>query len=229
MFIPIEKCRAHYRPQEKIFRFTMESVVFDLLLPFPVMRSVPHPTSPDPIKVKLSGSFSHSPFRSPNSAHGQDTSSPLKLQTRRYVRWHRFSCRESASECHRGKHGETSQKQTPCLQSMFLLPNSEKKVSNVARQPLRAQCQRYMRHLLSETPPDRCDSGQPRCSHCEIRGLVCDYSWEQKPRGPAGDPLSPRSARRVSVLFVENTNKMQEHGILTELSGGRWWLQSPNN
>ncbi|KXS09266.1 hypothetical protein M427DRAFT_240459 [Gonapodya prolifera JEL478] len=46
------------------------------------------------------------------------------------------------------------------------------------------------------TSTHRCDSRHPRCSYCELRDLVCDYSWEQKPRGPQADPTSARSARR---------------------------------
>ncbi|KXS19378.1 hypothetical protein M427DRAFT_52816 [Gonapodya prolifera JEL478] len=50
--------------------------------------------------------------------------------------------------------------------------------------------------LACRTAKRKCDTLQPRCTHCEQRDLVCDYSWKQRPRGPPANPLSGRSARR---------------------------------
>ncbi|KXS15810.1 hypothetical protein M427DRAFT_56382 [Gonapodya prolifera JEL478] len=50
--------------------------------------------------------------------------------------------------------------------------------------------------LACRTAKTKCDSGQPRCSLCEVRDVVCDYSWQQKRRGPQVDPLSSRTERK---------------------------------
>ncbi|KXS15808.1 hypothetical protein M427DRAFT_308952 [Gonapodya prolifera JEL478] len=50
--------------------------------------------------------------------------------------------------------------------------------------------------LACRTAKTRCDSRQPRCTHCEGRDLACNYNWEPKPRGPAADPLSARSEQK---------------------------------
>ncbi|KXS19491.1 hypothetical protein M427DRAFT_52923 [Gonapodya prolifera JEL478] len=50
--------------------------------------------------------------------------------------------------------------------------------------------------LACRNAKTKCDSREPRCSHCELRDFVCDYSWQQKQRGPPPNPNSGRSERR---------------------------------